>query len=234
MKAVILAAGLGGRMQRQYPSIHKVMLPIVGKPILEHHIENLKKFGVNDFYINLHHYPDIVRTSLGNGKKYGVRIIYSYEKVLLGTAGALRKMKKNLDETFFVVYGDIFTKINFQKFLDFHRNKKSQATLVIHQTNHPEDSDLVMTNEDDKICKFYPSPHPFSVVNTDLSSAGIYILEPQVLKFIPDKIPSDFIEDICPILLTKGVRMYGYLSSEYTKDIGTPERYRQVQREVVD
>ncbi len=234
MKAVILAAGLGGRMQKQYPAIHKVMLPIGGKPILEHHIENLKKFGVNDFYINLHHYPDIIRESFGNGKKYGVRITYSYEQILLGTAGALRKMEKNLNETFFVIYGDIFTKINFQKFLDFHRKKKSQATLVIHRTNHPEDSDLVVMNKDNKICKFYPSPHPFSVANIALSNAGIYILEPQVLKFIPDKIPSDFIEDICPILLAKGVKMYGYSSSEYAKDMGTPERYRQVQREVKD
>lgn len=232
MKAVILAAGVGGRMQKQYPTIPKVMLPIGGKPVLEHHIERLKMFGVNDFYINLHHRPDIIKNYFGNGKKRGVRITYSYEPALLGTAGALLKLKKYLNKTFFVIYGDIFTRLNFQNFLDFHRRKKSDATLVVHRTDHPEDSDLVAINKDNRIYKFYTSPHVLPVRDTDLSSAAIYTLEPPVLKFIPDKIPSDFIEDMCPILLAKGINMYGYLSSEYSKDIGMPERYKQVREEV--
>lgn len=232
MKAVILAAGLGGRMQKQYPKVPKVMLPIGGKPVLEYHIERLKGFGVNDFYINLHHRPDIIKDYFGNGKKYGVRITYSFEPVLLGTSGALNKLKKYLNETFFVIYGDVFTKLNFKNFLDFHRGKKSDATLVVHRTDHPKDSDLVVINEDNRIYKFYTSPHQKSVTDTDLASAAIYTLEPHVLKFIPDKVPSDFIEDMCPIFLTNGVKMYGYLSNEYSKDIGMPERYRQVREEV--
>jgi NDP-sugar pyrophosphorylase family protein len=228
MKAIILAAGLGTRMQKAYPNIPKVMLPIGGKPLLERNIAHLKKFGFNKIYINLYHLPDVIKNYFGDGQKLGVKITYSYEPTILGTAGALKKFKKYLTETFTVVYGDVFTTLNFSKMLKFHRNKKSQATLLVHTTDHPEDSDLVAIDKNDRIYRFYISPHKKPVKDTNLSSAGIYILEPEILKFLPKKILSDFVEDFFPTLLKKKARMFGYLSKEYSKDLGTPERYQQV------
>jgi mannose-1-phosphate guanylyltransferase/phosphomannomutase len=232
MKAVILAAGLGTRMQDAFPNTPKAMLPMGDKPLLEHQINHLKKFGFGEIYINLHYFPDVIKNYFGNGKKFGVKIIYLYEPKILGTSGALTNFKKYLEETFIVLYGDIFTTLNFRKFLEFHQKKKSQATLLIHKTDHPEDSDLVAIDQDNRIYKFYISPHKKPVKDTNLSSAGIYILEPEVLRYLPKKIPSDFVEDFFPILLAKNFRMYGYNSFEYSKDVGTPERYSRVKEDV--
>lgn len=228
MKAVVLAAGLGARMQKAFPQIPKVMLPIRHKPLLERTIEHLKKFGFDEVFINLHYFPGVVKNYFGDGKRFGVKITYSYEPKILGTAGALKNFKKYLIETFVVIYGDVFTTLNFKKFLEFHKSKKSQATLLIHETDHPQDSDLVAVDKDGKIYQFYISPHKKPVTDTNLSSAAIYLLEPEILKFLPKTTPSDFLEDFFPILLKKNFRMYGYNSSEYTKDIGTPQRYHQV------
>lgn len=229
MKAVILAAGLGTRMQKSFPNIPKVMIPIGGKPLLERSILHLKKYGFDEIYINLHYLPYKIKNYFGNGKKFGVKIIYSFEPQILGTAGALVNFKKYLTETFLVLYGDVFTILNLEKFLNFHRVKKGQATLLVHTTNHPEDSDLVKVNKEGRIVKFYLKPHKKPVADTDLSSAAIYDLEPEVLKFLPNKFSTDFLHDFFPILLKKDLKLYGYISEEYTKDIGAPERYRNLE-----
>lgn len=228
MKAIILAAGLGTRMQKAYPGIPKVMLPIGGKPLLEQTINHLKKFGFDEVFVNLHYFPDVIKNYFADGKKFGVKIIYSYEPKILGTAGALINFKKYLDKTFAVIYGDVFTTLNFKKFLEFHKEKKSQTTLLVHETDHPEDSDLVAIDKQGRILKFYLKPHKKLPTDTNLSSAAIYLLEPAILKFLPKKIPADFLEDFFPFLLRKKFKLFGYLSHEYTKDIGTPERYRKV------
>lgn len=229
MKSVILSAGLGTRMQQAFPGIPKVMLPIGGKPLLEHHILHLKKFGFDEIFINLHYLPEKIKNYFGDGKKFGVKIIYSYEPKILGTAGALINFKKNLSDTFAVIYGDVFTVLNFAKMLAFHKNKKSQATLLVHQTDHPQDSDLVKINKAGRILKFYLKPHQKPVKDANLSSAAIYILEPGILKFLPKKLPADFLHDFFPQILEK-FKLYGYVSREYTKDIGTPERYEKIKK----
>lgn len=227
MKAIILSAGLGTRMSKLYPGTPKPLLPVTGKPLIQDQIEHLKKFGFRDFFINLHYQPDKIKDFLGNGSSIGVNITYSLEEKLLGTAGALNNFKDHLDETFIVLYGDIFTRLDIGKFLKFHRKKKSQVSLFIHETDHPEDSDLVRVNDNNQIIKIHLSPHQ-SNPDTHLSSAAIYILEPTALKYLrPGN--SDFMKDFFPLLLKKGVNLFGYLSKEYSKDIGTPERYKQVQ-----
>ena len=230
MKAVILSAGLGTRIQKSFPNTPKVMLPIAGKPLLEHNIINLKKYGFNQIFINLHYLPKKVKNYFGDGKNFGIKIVYSLEPELFGTAGALVNFKKYLTETFVVIYGDIFMTLNFEKMLSFHKEKKSQGTLLIHETDHPNDSDLVAIDRNNQIYKFYISPHKGLVKSTNLSSAGAYILEPTVLKFLPKKLPSDFVEDFFPKLLKKKIKMFGYISSEFAKDVGTPQRYEETKR----
>lgn len=230
MKAVILAAGLGTRMQAVFPNIPKVMLPIGGKPLLEWAITHLKKFGFNEIYINLHFLPEKIKNYFGDGEKFGVKITYSFEPEILGTAGALVNFKKYLNETFTVVYGDVLTTLDFGKFLKFHQQKKSQATLLVHQTDHPEDSDLVRIDNKGKIIKFYLKPHKKPIKDTGLSSAAIYILEPEILKFLSEKVPSDFVHDFFPVLIKEKLRLFGYESTEFAKDVGTPKRYQDFQK----
>lgn len=228
MKAIILAAGLGTRMAKIFPLIPKSMLPIGGKPLIQDQIEHLKKFGIKDFYINLHFQPKKIKSFLGDGSDLGVNIIYSFEKKISGTSGALNNFKDYLNQTFIVLYGDIFTRVDLNKFLQFHKNKNSQASLLIHETDHPEDSDLVEIDNNNQIRHIYTSPRIEPITHTNLSSAAIYILEPDVLQFLPQEGFSDFIEDFYPLLLKNGTKIFGYFSDEYSKDIGTPKRYQKV------
>lgn len=228
MKAVILSAGLGKRMHGLFPNTPKAMIPINGRPILEHHIKHLKKFGVKKFYINLHHLPEAIKDYFGDGDEFGVEIKYSFETKLLGTSGALVNFKDEFNESFIVLYADIFTSLDFGKFIKFHKKNNSQATLLVHKTDHPSDSDFVVIDKKHRITNFYFSPHKKPVTDTNLSNAAIYILEPEVLQFLPSFFPSDFMEDFFPVLLKKAVRLYGYASDEFSKDIGVPERYRKV------
>lgn len=232
MKAVILAAGIGSRMSQFYPGIHKAMLPIRGKPIFEWNIKHLKEFGFEEIYINLHFLPDQIRDFLGSGEKFGVKIKYSYEEKMLGTAGALASFKEELTETFLVLYADIITELNFKKFLEFHKKNNADVSILVHENDHPEDSDLAELDQAGRVVKFFNKPHQRKIAETNLSSAAIYFIEPAVLKYLPKKIPADFVHDFFPILLKKSVKMYGYLSHEYSKDAGTPERYQQVLKDM--
>ncbi|MCL4415423.1 MAG: nucleotidyltransferase family protein [Actinobacteria bacterium] len=227
MEAVILAAGFGTRMKKAFPFTLKPLLPIKGKPLIQDQIEHLKRFRIKNFYINLHHRPEKITNFLGKGDNLEVKINYSFEEELLGTSGALNNFKKYLDKTFVVIYGDIFTRVNFNKFLKFHKNNNSQVSLLIHKTDHPEDSDLVEIDSVNRIINIHTSPHPQPITYTNFSSAAIYIIEPEVLQFLPVG-PSDFMEDFFPILLKKGVNIYGYISNEYSKDMGTPKRYEVI------
>lgn len=230
MKAVILAAGLGTRMANSFPKIPKSMLPIKGKPLIQYQIEHLKSFGIKDIYINLHFLPKKIKHFLGNGSKFGVNITFSLENEILGTSGALNNLKSYLDTTFIVLYGDIYTKLDFNNFLQFHKDKKSQASLLIHKTDHPDDSDLIEINKNGQIVNIYPSPHKKLPNNINFSNAAIYILQPYILQFLPQGF-SDFMEDFFPLLLRKGTHLYGYPSSEYTKDMGTPDRYKEIMQD---
>lgn len=230
MKAVILAAGLGSRMQEAFPSIPKPLLPLKENPIIQDQVEHLKKFGIKNFYINLHFLPNKIVDFLGDGSKFGVNISYSFENELQGTSGALNNFKDYLDKTFIVLYGDIFTRLDFNKFIYFHKDKKSHASLLIHETDHPEDSDLVEINDDNQIVNIYNSPHQ-STPPTTLSNAAIYILEPFVFQYL-QKGYSDFMEGFFSKLLNQGLKMYGYVTKEYSKDIGTPKRYKQVLEDI--
>lgn len=235
MKALILTAGLGTRMQKAYPGIHKNMLTLDGKPLLQRSVEHLKKYGFDEIYMNLHFLPNQIKDFFGDGSKFGVKIKYSFEdEKPLGTSGALVNFVRDLNETFLVLYGDIFTTIDLEKFLKFHKDKKSYASLLVHTTDHPDDSDLVAIDKSHKIYKFFISPHVTTITETNLSSAAIYLIEPEALSYLPKEFPNDFVEDFFPLLLEKGFDMYGYLSSEYSKDMGTPERYEKVKKHFLE
>lgn len=229
MKVILLSAGRGERLGSLTNNSPKVMLSILGKPILEHQINWLKNFGFREFLINLHFLPQKIQDYFGDGEKFGIRINYSYEEELLGTAGAIFNFKPYLKETFLIVYGDVINRLDFKKLIDFHKKKKGVATLVIRETDHPKDSDLIKVDKNLKIIKFYSKPHK-NLPKTKFGNTGISILEPEILKYIPKRFtpPLDLAQGIFPKLLKKGLILYGYPSSEYIKDIGTPERYQMV------
>ncbi len=225
-KAIILSAGIGSRMGEATKTIPKVMLEIAGKPLLQHNIEALRDFGVKEICINLHHLPDKIKEFLGDGDKFGVKIHYNYEPELLGTSGALLAFKNILTEDFFVIYGDIIGNIDIKKWVDFHKEKKSDATLIVHPSSHPEDSDIVHIDQNSRIINLIKKPG-----NRDygiLGNAAWYIVSPKVFDYIPEG-NSDFIKDVFPKMLDDGLNLYGYNTSELLGDVGTPDRFKKME-----
>lgn len=226
MKALILSAGKGTRVKNiTKDEIPKVMLPIAGKPILEHHILLLKKYGIKDFLINLYFRPEVIKDYFGDGSKWGVSIKYLFEPELTGTSGPLNGFKEEIDDTLVVFYGDVMNEIDISKFLDYHKKKGSAATLVVHESDHPHDSDIVELNPDMSIKALYhkPGSDKYGI----MGNAACYIVEPVVLDFVPEG-KSDFIKDVFPKMLKAGLSLYGYETDDYLKDMGTPERYLKV------
>ncbi|OGK16418.1 hypothetical protein A2774_03100 [Candidatus Roizmanbacteria bacterium RIFCSPHIGHO2_01_FULL_39_12c] len=238
MQAVILSAGKGRRLYPLTKNLPKVMFDVDGKPLLEHHVLLLKKNIVKDIYINLYTYPERITSYFADGNEFGVKINYSREDtkksyrgpLLLGSAGALHNFKKVLRNDFFVLYGDVFIRVNLRKMLAFHKNKNSLFTLAVHQAKHPEDSDLLTVDKNRKITEWIKTPH---AKKSGLNSAGLYILNEKVFDFLPEKVPFDFAHDFIPLLLKK-IPLYAYHTKELMMDIGTPERYNQLIAKIKD
>lgn len=226
MKGIILSAGKGTRVREINPELPKLLLPLEGKPMIVWNIELCKKYGIEDIAINTHYMADKIKNYLGDGSQFGVKIRYSYEPSLLGTSGALNNFKDFFDESFFVIYGDIISQLNLKKMWEYHKKKKSLATMVVHKTDHPEDSDIVQINEDDMITRLIHKPG-----NTDfgdLGNAACYIIEPKIFDCLPEG-ESDFIKDVFPKMISNGESLYGYNTDEFIKDAGTPERITKVE-----
>ena len=233
MKALILAAGEGTRLRPLTLDRPKPMLPIAGRPLLEHTIAWLKQHDVIRVAINLHHRPEAITRHFGDGHRWGVQIVYSYEEQLLGTAGAARRLRTFFDETFVVVYGDVLTDMNLTAMLDFHSaHQTAAATIALYRVPNPSDCGLVGLNGNQRITCFVEKPPPEDVF-TDLANAGVYVIEPAILDHIPPDTDYDFGHDLFPELMASGVPLYGHPISpkEYLIDIGSREKYEKAQQE---
>ena len=228
-KAVILCAGAGTRLRPLTQRCPKVMLPLDGKPLLEHHLNWLKRHDIKEIYINLHHLPDVVTGYFGDGSQFEVQIIYSFEEKLRGTAGALNGFHACLDETFLVHYGDVYSELDVTKMLRFHRRMNATATLVVHTTDRPHDSDVVVLDKHSRVISVHHKPGSSRYGN--LGNAACYILESRILSYIPDEEDEfDFIQDVFPQMISAGEALYGYYTNEFLQDMGTTDRYQKLKR----
>ena len=223
-KAVVLSAGEGLRLRPLTTSRPKVMVPLNGRPLLEHHVEHLKRHGIEEIYINLHHAPQCIQDHFGDGSRFGVRIVYSYEPELRGTAGALNGFREALTETFAVHYGDVVSELDLASMLRFHRKNEATATLAVHPTHRPADSDIVEIDEGARVVAVHHAPGSFEYGT--LGNAASYIAEPKLLDYLPPQGKFDFIQDVFHGMLAAGDRIYAYETEDYMQDIGTPERYQ--------
>lgn len=208
------------------------MLPVGGKPLLEHTIELLKRHGITQIAINLHHKPEAITDYFGDGHDFGVEITYSPEDPILGTAGAVKKLERYLDDTFVVVYGDVLTNLDLTALASSHRRNGALATIALYQVDNPSACGLVAMDDHLRITWFAEKP-PSEEVFTDLANTGILILEAEIVKHIPPDTFYDFGHDLFPRLLEDGVPMYGYpiADTDYLLDIGTIDHYERAQRE---
>lgn len=224
IKAVIVAGGLGTRLKPLTNNLPKPMLPIGGKPILERQIELLKKYGVTDIVICGFYLFDKIKEYFGSGENFGVKITYIKDPEL-DTGGSLKLAEKFISNTFIVFYGDTVIEMDLKKMIDFHREKGGIATVVLHKTDHPHDSDLVEIDRNQRIIKLYRKPHN---CESDLAKSSIYVLEKDIFGYIPEGRHS-FHGDDLPKLIEMG-NVYGYVTGEFIKDIGTLDRYDSVRK----
>jgi len=237
IKAMLLAAGEGARLRPLTLHRPKVMLPIAGQPLLVHTLRWLKRYGVEQVAINLHHKSEAITSYCGDGRSWGVEITYSYEEKLLGTAGAVRKLRPFFDETFVLVYGDVLTDLPLDALLRFHREKgpgppSGYLTMALYRVPDPTAVGLVGLDEEGRVVAFKEKPRPEEVF-TDLANSGILVLEPGIIEHIPADTFYDFGHHLFPKLLEEGVPMYGWPipPQTYLLDIGTPENYERARRE---
>jgi len=206
----LLASGEGKRLRPLTEKLPKPMVPVAGKPILEHNINFLSGWGIREIAINLHHCPEVVMRHFGDGSEFGVTITYSYEPELLGTAGAVKKLEHFFEDTFLVVYGGNLINCDMAHLLIFHRARQGIGTIVVHRCcDDVSQDEVAILDQFDRVTQFMEKPLQDRVRSYWVSS-GIFVLEPEVIKYIPSRIPSDFGKEVLPELLRQSERLYGY------------------------
>lgn len=227
IQAAIVAGGLGTRMHSVDAQTPKFMLPVGGKPLLEHQILWLKSSGIREIFLCLGHKAQTVVDYFGDGSKWGVRLDYQIENSARGTAGAVRDLSSKLRGDLLVVYGDLYVAMDCGKLLAFHEERPGDATLVVSPTDHPLDSDMVKT-EGERITGFF-RPRPGDAFE-NIAAAAIWIVRPSLLELVPTDVPSDFGRLIFPRALAAGRTLNAYRTSEQVEDVGTPERRENLLR----
>jgi mannose-1-phosphate guanylyltransferase/phosphomannomutase len=232
MKAVVMAGGFGTRIQPLTNSIPKPMLPILNKPMMEHIIKKLKSVGINEIVVLLYFKPEVIQNYFKDGSDLGIKINYVLPDDDYGTAGAVKKAQKYLDERFIVVSGDLVTDFDFKEIIGFHDAVNSKLTITLTSVEDPLQFGVVITDKDGKILRFLEKPG-WGEVFSDTINTGIYVIEPEILDYIPDNIPFDFSKDLFPKLMKEGITLYGYNAKGYWRDVGNPESYREVNKDIL-
>jgi NDP-sugar pyrophosphorylase family protein len=226
-KALILCAGLGTRLRPLTDVLPKPMVPLAGRPLLEHLVALCVRHGVREAAVNLHHLPHVVTEHFGDGRKFGLDIVYGHEAELLGTAGAVNNFRDFFTEPFFVLYGDVYMDVDLGAFAAVHAAKGGAATVGLYRVDNPTQCGLVDMDADGRVTRFVEKP---PVAFTDLANAGIYAASPRVLDYIPETGFCDFGHDVFPAMLAAGECLYGQALDGYVMDIGSPQKYETVQK----
>jgi mannose-1-phosphate guanylyltransferase len=232
MKAVILVGGEGTRLRPLTCNTTKAMVPILNKPFLEHLIQYLKEHSITDIILAMSYLPDRIQSYFGDGAELGVRLTYLTEEQPLGTAGAVKNAESLLGEPFFVLNGDILTSMDLTAMMSRHRVTKPKVSIALTPVDNPTIYGVVETDAKGMVERFVEKPS-WEEVTTNMINAGIYILEPEVLSYIPPSTPSMFEHHLFPLLLKKGEPILSYPSDSYWIDIGTPEKYLKLHHDLL-
>ena len=233
LKAVMMAGGFGTRIQPLTNSIPKPMLPVVNLPMMEHTLLRLKEIGVDEVVILLYFKPEVIKKHFGDGSRLGITIHYVLPDDDYGTAGAVGFAREYLDSTFMIVSGDLVTDFDFQAIVDYHRQKKSKLTITLTSVENPLQFGVVIVNDEGKIEKFLEKPS-WGEVFSDTINTGIYLIEPEILDYIPVGENFDFAKDLFPLLMKEGIDLMGYTAHGYWRDVGNPDSYREVHEDILN
>lgn len=235
MKIVIMAGGKGTRIASVNSDVPKPMIPILGKPILEHQIEALSRQGFKDFVLVIGYKGNVISDYFGDGTGWNVKIEYVTEESPLGTAGSFYYLKEMINEDFLLVNGDIIFDIDVGKFYEAHRKncmKGGLVTLFTHPNDHPYDSGIIKADCDSRVTDWLHKEDE-RLWYKNRVNAGIHMLSPEILKMVTEPVKTDMDRDILKPLIPEG-KLYAYDSPEYVKDMGTPERFYSTEKDLRD
>ncbi len=232
MKAVILVGGQATRLLPLTCNIPKAMLPVLNIPFLEHVIRYLSKHQIKDIILAQGYLAQPIESYLGDGSQLGVKLNYITEDTPLGTAGAVKNAEKYLDETFLMLNGDIFTDLDITAMIKHHLERKAKATIALTPVDDPTSYGLTETDAEGRITRFLEKPKQ-SQVTTNMINAGTYVLEPEILAPMPPQTKVSIEREVFPLLLEQGKPVYAYSSSAYWIDMGTPEKYLRLHRDLL-
>jgi NDP-sugar pyrophosphorylase family protein len=232
MKAVILAGGEGTRLRPLTLTLPKPVVPVVDRPFLTHQLDLLSRVGVTEIVFSIAYQPERVRRVFGDGEHIGRRIHYAVEETPLGTGGAVRNAVPYLDDTTIVFNGDVLTDVDLPAVVERHRQSGARATLVLTPVANPSAYGLVETDAHGRVLRFIEKPQP-SEITTDTINAGIYVLDTSSLDLMPGGVNYSIERGFFPGLLQRGDHVGAFVHRGYWIDIGTPEKYLQVHRDIL-
>ncbi len=230
MKVVIMAGGMGTRVMPLNTQVPKPMIEICGKPVLLYQIECLKKQGYTDIIMVIGHLGHMIEEFLSDGSKWGVNITYIKEEKPLGTAGALYYLKEDIEDDFLLLNGDIIFDVDIERFRNVHKRNSALATILTHPNNHPHDSGVIITGDDNRVSRWLTKEEKRGW-HKNRVNAGMHMISPELLKVFACPEKKDLDRDVLKPLIVEG-KLYVYDSPEYIKDMGTPERYYEVVKDV--
>jgi mannose-1-phosphate guanylyltransferase/phosphomannomutase len=227
MKAMILAAGVGSRLDPLTRNLPKPLVPIVNRPVMEHIVGLLRKHGFNDIMVNLHYLGDQIEQHFGDGSQLGVNIHYSHEDQLWGDAGSVKRCEEFFkNETFIVVGGDDLADIDLSRLVRTHRDKRSLATIALSLVDDPSEYGIVLMDETGRITRFLEKPKG-EVIFSNTANTGVYVFEPEIFELIPRQSVYLFGKQLFPRLLEERRPVFGHLTASYWKDVGNLQVYQQ-------
>ncbi|MCD6259129.1 MAG: NTP transferase domain-containing protein [Helicobacteraceae bacterium] len=234
MKAVVMAGGFGTRIQPLTHSKPKPMLPIVNVPMMQHTMMMLKAVGISEFIVLLYFKPDVIQDYFKDGNDLGIKITYVIPDNDYGTAGAVKCAQEHIgDENFIIISGDLVTDFDFEKLFSFHTSKASKLSIGLTSVENPLEFGVVIANEEDRIEKFLEKPS-WGEVFSDTINTGIYVIEPEILDYIPAGENFDFAKDLFPLLMHHDIPLMACSLQGYWRDVGNPDSYRSVYEDILN
>jgi mannose-1-phosphate guanylyltransferase len=232
MQALILVGGEATRLRPLTCNMPKSMVPVLNTPFLDHVIRYLAGHGFNNIILAQGHLSKPMGDYFGDGSRFGVKFTYVLEKQPMGTAGAVKNAEAYLESDFLVLNGDIFTDLNLKAMLEFHEGRQAVTTIALTPVEDPTAYGLVETGSGGRITRFLEKP-AWSQINTNMINAGTYIFKKELLKRIPAGVSYSFERQLFPQLLEAGEQLFAFPSNAYWMDIGTPEKYLKLHRDLM-
>jgi len=232
--AIILAGGKGTRLASVAGSVPKVLVPVGDRPVLAHQLDLLSAAGYKDVRIFAGHLAEQIEAFVSTNQWPSLKIQIEVETTPLGSAGAVIEKLDRLPEHFTVLYGDTMLAVDLPRMTAFHEQQGADVTILVHPNDHPYDSDLVETDSEDRVTALHSYPHPAGACFRNIVSAALYVVQCESLRSWAGRVEKcDFAKNVFPAVLASGGCLYAYHSHEYIKDMGTPDRLKKVERDLL-